>query len=67
MAQAYDVRASIKVCMFDQYGTVVDMQTLMEALTSYACAIAVPRKPFGESSADHETLHAGGSVIAVPR
>jgi 2-haloacid dehalogenase len=27
MAQADDVRASIKVCMFDQYGTVVDMQT----------------------------------------
>jgi len=27
MAQVNDVRASIKVCMFDQYGTVVDMQT----------------------------------------
>ena len=27
MAQADDVRASVKVCMFDQYGTVVDMQT----------------------------------------
>ena len=27
MAQADDLRASIKVCMFDQYGTVVDMQT----------------------------------------
>jgi 2-haloacid dehalogenase len=26
MAQTDDLRASIKVCMFDQYGTVVDMQ-----------------------------------------
>src|SRR6201987_5146837 len=27
MMHADDVRASIKVCMFDQYGTVVDLQT----------------------------------------
>jgi len=27
MAQADNLRASIKICMFDQYGTVVDMQT----------------------------------------
>ena len=27
MASAADLRAKIKVCMFDQYGTVVDMQT----------------------------------------
>src|SRR5271163_1028051 len=27
MAQSDDLKASIKVCMFDQYGTVVDMQT----------------------------------------
>ena len=27
MVHADYVRASIKVCMFDQYGTVVDMQT----------------------------------------
>src|SRR6516165_11136030 len=27
MSQADNLRASIKVCMFDQYGTVVDMQT----------------------------------------
>jgi hypothetical protein len=26
MAQADDLNSSIKVCMFDQYGTVVDMQ-----------------------------------------
>ena len=39
MAQADDVRASIKVCMFDQYGTVVDMQTgLTEAATPFLAA-----------------------------
>ena len=27
MAQSDDLKASIKVCMFDQYGTVVDMQS----------------------------------------
>src|SRR5260221_5367814 len=36
MAQADDLRASIKVCMFDQYGTVVDMQTgLTEAAAPF--------------------------------
>ena len=39
MAQADDLRASIKVCMFDQYGTVVDMQTgLTEAATPFLAA-----------------------------
>ena len=39
MAQADDVRASIKVCMFDQYGTVVDMQTgLTEAAAPFLAA-----------------------------
>jgi len=39
MAQADDLRASIKVCMFDQYGTVVDMQTgLTEAATPFLTA-----------------------------
>ena len=36
MMHADDVRASIKVCMFDQYGTVVDMQKgLTEVVTPY--------------------------------
>src|SRR5579859_7734388 len=36
MAQADDLKASVKVCMFDQYGTVVDMQTgLTEVATPY--------------------------------
>jgi 2-haloacid dehalogenase len=36
MARADDVKASIKVCMFDLYGTVVDMQTgLTEAATPF--------------------------------
>src|SRR6516225_8496610 len=39
MVQADDVRASIKVCMFDQYGTVVDMQTgLTEAAAPFLAA-----------------------------
>jgi 2-haloacid dehalogenase len=39
MVHADDVRASIKVCMFDQYGTVVDMQTgLTEAATPFLAA-----------------------------
>src|SRR5215813_9423669 len=39
MVHADDVRASIKVCMFDQYGTVVDMQTgLTEAAAPYLAA-----------------------------
>ena len=39
MAQADDVRATIKVCMFDQYGTVVDMQTgLTEAEAPFLAA-----------------------------
>src|SRR5262249_54130233 len=39
MAQADDLRASIKVCMFDQYGTVVAMQTgLTEAATPFLTA-----------------------------
>ena len=36
MAQAKDFKAAIKICMFDQYGTVVDMQTgLTEVATPY--------------------------------
>jgi 2-haloacid dehalogenase len=36
---ADDVKASIKVCMFDQYGTVVDMQTgLTEAAAPFLAA-----------------------------
>jgi 2-haloacid dehalogenase len=36
MAQADELKASIKICMFDQYGTVVDMQTgLTEVATPY--------------------------------
>lgn len=39
MAQTDDLKASIKVCMFDQYGTVVDMQTgLTEAVTPFLAA-----------------------------
>ena len=39
MAQADDLRASIKVCMFDQYGTVVDIQTgLTEAAAPFLAA-----------------------------
>src|SRR5262249_61992240 len=39
MAQRDDLKASIKVCMFDQYGTVVDMQTgLTEAVTPFLTA-----------------------------
>src|SRR5271169_6405254 len=39
MAHADDVRAFIKVCMFDQYGTVVDMQTgLTEAAAPFLAA-----------------------------
>jgi 2-haloacid dehalogenase len=39
MAQTEDLKASIKVCMFDQYGTVVDMQTgLTEAVTPFLTA-----------------------------
>jgi 2-haloacid dehalogenase len=36
MTTAAELRARIRVCMFDQYGTVVDMQTgLTEAVTPY--------------------------------
>lgn len=39
MAQTEDLKASIKVCMFDQYGTVVDMQAgLTEAVTPFLAA-----------------------------
>ena len=39
MMQTDDLKASIKVCMFDQYGTVVDMQTgLTEAVTPFLAA-----------------------------
>jgi len=34
-----DFKSAIKICMFDQYGTVVDMQTgLTEAVTPYLSA-----------------------------
>ena len=36
MASAEDLRTRVKVCMFDQYGTVVDMQSgLTEAATGF--------------------------------
>lgn len=36
MASNVELRGKIKVCMFDQYGTVVDMQTgLTEVATPY--------------------------------
>src|SRR6476646_8054473 len=36
MTDARDIRSTVKVCMFDQYGTVVDMQSgLVEAATPY--------------------------------
>ena len=36
MASIATLRGKIKVCMFDQYGTVVDMQTgLTEAVTPF--------------------------------
>jgi 2-haloacid dehalogenase len=36
MTAAQDVKSAVKVCMFDQYGTVVDMQTgLVEAATPF--------------------------------
>lgn len=39
MGQTEDLKDSIKVCMFDQYGTVVDMQTgLTEAATPFLAA-----------------------------
>ena len=39
MMHADDVKASIKICMFDQYGTVVDMQTgLTEAAAPFLAA-----------------------------
>jgi 2-haloacid dehalogenase len=34
MADAGELRATIKVCMFDQYGTVVDMQTGLTAVAA---------------------------------
>ena len=34
MADAAELRATIKVCMFDQYGTVVDMQTGLTAVAA---------------------------------
>src|SRR5215470_16195512 len=40
------LKASIKVCMFDQYGTIVDMQTgLTEAATPYLKAKGWPGHP----------------------
>src|ERR1700751_5191446 len=36
MATANELKSTIQVCMFDQYGTVVDMQTgLVEAATPF--------------------------------
>ena len=46
MVQAHHLRASIKVCMFDQYGTVVDMQTgLTEAAAPFLAAKGWPGDP----------------------
>jgi len=46
MAQTDDLKASIKVCMFDQYGTVVDMQTqLTEAAAPFLAAKGWPGNP----------------------
>ncbi|MEJ0019998.1 MAG: hypothetical protein WDN25_26310 [Acetobacteraceae bacterium] len=51
---ATQLKAAVKVCMFDQYGTVVDMQTgLVEAATPRSCArrdgreIRTPSSPGG--------------------
>jgi 2-haloacid dehalogenase len=36
MTDALDVKSNVKVCMFDQYGTIVDMQTgLVDAVTPF--------------------------------
>src|SRR5215470_4430157 len=46
MANAEALKRSIKVCMFDQYGTVVDMQGgLTEVATPYLKAKGWPGKP----------------------
>ena len=46
MTPADVLKASIKVCMFDQYGTIVDMQTgLTEAATPYLKAKGWPGNP----------------------
>jgi len=46
MTPADVLKASIKVCMFDQYGTIVDMQTgLTEAVTPYLKAKGWPGHP----------------------
>ncbi|MGA8194346.1 MAG: haloacid dehalogenase type II [Acetobacteraceae bacterium] len=46
MTDALDVRSNIKVCMFDQYGTIVDMQTgLVDAVTPFLRAKGWPGDP----------------------
>ena len=46
MTDALDVRSNIKVCMFDQYGTIVDMQTgLIDAVTPFLRAKGWPGDP----------------------
>ena len=46
MADAAELKRSIKVCMFDQYGTVVDMQGgLVEAATPFLKAKGWPGNP----------------------
>ena len=46
MAQAEELKRTVKVCMFDQYGTVVDMQTgLVEAATPFLRAKRWPGSP----------------------
>ncbi len=46
MSDVEELKATIKVCMFDQYGTVVDMQTgLTEAATPFLKAKGWPGNP----------------------
>ena len=46
MSEASHLRETIKVCMFDQYGTVVDMQTgLIEAVAPFLRAKGWGGKP----------------------
>jgi 2-haloacid dehalogenase len=46
MTDAQTIKSTVQVCMFDQYGTVVDMQTgLVEAATSFLRAKRWPGNP----------------------
>ena len=46
MTDAQTIKSTVQVCMFDQYGTVVDMQTgLVEAATPFLRAKSWPGNP----------------------